>query len=95
MLRVRAAKGLGPAFFGTLNRGMPVLGAIDLPGGFLVGRYVNGDIEPANEISERDLAFTAAAQAADKVSRYYSVRRNAASTVFYSNKAAQLESQIE
>ena len=95
MLQVRRPKGPGPAFYGRVDQGVPQIGAIELPSGYIVGRSGNGEIIQASEIANRDAAFTAAMDAARAVARIYRTRHNSASQAYYEKKADELCQQSE
>ncbi|MGU3493474.1 hypothetical protein ACLBXM_05470 [Xanthobacteraceae bacterium A53D] len=97
MLRRRDGGKAGFAFYGTLKDGVPVIGVVDLDGGYLAGRFAEGDIGRAKEIppQERLDAFEAALNAAQAVSASYKAQNNAASARHYEQVAKTLEMQIE
>ncbi|MDP9606213.1 hypothetical protein ABL840_19025 [Variovorax sp. NFACC27] len=96
MLRTRVGANAGYAFYGELRDGMPVIGAVDLEGGFRVGRFVAGDIGTRDtEWQERHDGFEAALRAARAVSAHYAGQKNTASARHYSAVAKKLETQLE
>lgn len=96
MLRTRVGAIAGHAFYGELREGIPVIGTVDLDGGFQVGRFVNGDIGTRDtEWQERHDGFETALRAARAVSAHYAGQKNAASARHYSTVAKKLETQLE
>ncbi len=96
MLRRRDGERAGPAFYGEMKAGVPVIGAID-DNGYRVGRFKDGDI---GEVGDLDAqlkidAFNVAAKAAQTVSDQYARQGNAASAKLYRTIVQQLELQIE
>ena len=96
MLRRRDGDRAGPAFYGEMKAGVPVIGVIDHDG-YRVGRFNDGDIGgDANlEPQVRIDAFRAAAKAARAVGSQYAKQGNAASSRHYENIAQQLDMQVE
>lgn len=96
MLRRRDGNSPGPAFYGELRNGVPVIGVIDNEG-YHVGRFQNGDIggEAELEPQVRLDAFRAAVKAARDVSAHYAKQGNSASARHYDAVAQQLDMQIE
>lgn len=83
-------------FYGELRDGVPVIGAINVDGGYVVGKFtgddlVQGDLEPQVRID----SFTVAAKAARAVSARFQAQKNAASARFYADAAKQLDQQVE
>lgn len=78
-----------------MKAGLADIGVIEVPGGFVAGRAIGGDIVAASEIPLRDQAFLVASEAARSVAGIYRSRRNLASARYYERKAAQLAEQIE
>lgn len=83
-------------FYGELRGGVPVIGAINVDGGYVVGKFtgddlVQGDLEPQVRID----SFTVAAKAARAVSARFQAQKNAASARFYADAAKQLDQQVE
>ncbi|BEP45766.1 MULTISPECIES: hypothetical protein [Variovorax] len=96
MLRTRVGTTAGHAFYGELREGVPVIGTVDLDGGFQVGRFVRGDIGTRDtEWQERHDGFETALRAARAVSAHYAGQKNAASARHYSGVAKKLETQLE
>ncbi len=96
MLRRRDGNHPGPAFYGEMKAGLPVIGVID-DEGYRVGLFKNGDIGDHDELDPqvRLDAFRAAAKAAEEVGKHYTKQGNAASSRHYQAVAQQLEEQIE
>jgi hypothetical protein len=96
MLRRRDGDRAGPAFYGDMQAGIPVIGVID-DEGYRVGQFKNGDIGGDAELEPqvRLDAFRAAAKAAREVAALYAKQGNAASSRHYETVAQQLDMQIE
>jgi len=96
MLRRRDGDRAGPAFYGEMRAGVPVIGVID-DEGYRVGRFKAGDIGGDAELDPqvRLDAFRAAAKAAREVSGRYAGQGNTASSRHYETIAKQLDMQIE
>jgi len=96
MLRRRDGDRVGPAFYGDMQAGMPVIGVID-DEGYRVGQFKNGDIGGDAELEPqvRLDAFRAATKAAREVAALYAKQGNAASSRHYETVAQQLDMQIE
>lgn len=96
MLRRRDGDRAGPAFYGDMRAGVPVIGVID-DEGYRVGRFKDGDIGGDAELEPqvRLDAFRAAAKAAREVAGLYAKQGNAASSRHYETVAQQLDEQIE
>lgn len=82
-------------FYGRLEAGQPVLGAIELPGGFQAGRFEAGKPVADGERNTLVMAFDEAAAAARQVADGYQKAGNAASARFYQAKADKLAQQID
>ncbi|WP_295984130.1 hypothetical protein [uncultured Variovorax sp.] len=96
MLRARAGSTAGAAFYGELREGVPVIGTVDLDGGFQVGRFVQGDIGTRDtDWQDRHDGFETAMRAARAVSAHYAGQKNAASARHYGGVAKKLETQLE
>jgi hypothetical protein len=83
-------------FYGELREGVPVIGAINVDGGYVVGKFtgddlVQGDLEPQVRID----SFNVAAKAARAASARFQAQKNAASARFYADAAKQLDQQVE
>ncbi|WP_157098555.1 hypothetical protein [Novosphingobium rosa] len=98
MLRRRDGQTSGEAFYGEFRAGIPTMGVIDFAsarantGGFMVGRFVNGDVGQGEvTFDERDHAFQIATLAAKAVSRRYKAQGNATSAAFYEKQAKVLD----
>jgi len=96
MLRRRDGDRAGPAFYGDMQAGLPVIGVID-DEGYRVGKFEDGDIGGDAELDPqvRLDAFRAAAKAARDVAGLYAKQGNAASSRHYESVAKQLDEQIE
>lgn len=96
MLRRRDGDRAGPAFYGEMQAGVPIIGVIDNEG-YRVGRFKDGDIGSDAELDPqvRLDAFRAAAKAAREVSGLYAKQGNATSSRYYETIAQQLDGQIE
>ncbi len=83
-------------FYGELRSGVPVIGAINVDGGYVVGKFVNGDlVQDELEPQVRIDSFTVAAKAARAASARFQAQKNAASARFYADAAKQLDMQVE
>jgi hypothetical protein len=83
-------------FYGELRGGVPVIGAINVDGGYVVGKFVNGDlVQDELEPQVRIDSFTVAAKAARAASARFQAQKNAASARFYADAAKQLDMQVE
>ena len=96
MLRRRDGDRAGPAFYGQMRAGVPVIGVID-DEGYRVGAFSNGDIggDTQQEPQVGLDAFRLAAEAAREVAGRYARDGNAASARHYEAVAKQLEDQVE
>lgn len=96
MLRRRDGDKTGPAFYGRMQAGVPVIGVID-DEGYRVGAFSKGDIgSDAQQQPQVGLdAFRLAAEAAREVAGRYARDGNAASARHYEAVAKQLEDQVE
>ncbi|PSJ36822.1 hypothetical protein [Allosphingosinicella deserti] len=96
MLRRRDGGASSAAFYGELRDGVPAIGVLDLADGYVVGRFVNGDIGTRDtEWQERLDSFRVAARAARAVSARYAAQKNPRSAAFYKRVAETLDMQIE
>jgi hypothetical protein len=96
MLRRRDAGRTGAAFYGEVRNGVPVIGAISVDGGYVVGKFVGGDLVQGDlEPQVRIDSFIAAAKGARAVSARFKAQKNAASARFYAQVARQLDEQVE
>jgi hypothetical protein len=82
-------------FYGRLQDGRPVLGAIELDGGYKAGRFDQGQVVNDGERNSLIQAFEAASQAARQVAQHHQAAGNPASARFYRQKAAQLAQQMD
>ncbi len=96
MLRRRDGDRAGPAFYGDMQAGLPVIGVID-DEGYRVGKFEDGDIGGDAELDPqvRLDAFRAAAKAARDVAGLYARQGNVASSRHYESVAKLLDEQIE
>lgn len=96
MLRRRDGGTAGAAFYGELRNGVPVIGAINVDGGYVVGKFVGGDLVQGDlEPQVRIDSFTVAAKAARAVSARFTAQKNAGSARYYAQIARQLDQQVE
>lgn len=96
MLRARQGSIAGPAFFGELRGGVPVMGAVDLDGGYRAGRFMDSDI--GTEDGDRqtsDDAIALAMGVARSISETFASAGNAASAKHYADVAARFEQQLQ
>jgi hypothetical protein len=96
MLRRRDAGVAGAAFYGDMRDGVPVIGAINVDGGYVVGKFTEGDLVQGNDEPQvRIDAFNVAAKAARAVSARFQAQKNSRSARYYAQVAQQLDQQIE
>ncbi len=82
-------------FYGRVKDGQPVLGAIELEGGYKAGRFEQGRVVPDGERNSLIQAFEAASAAAAQVAQHYQAGGNPASARLYRQKAARLAQQMD
>lgn len=82
-------------FYGRLENGQPVLGAIELDGGWRAGRFEAGRAVSDGERNTLIEAFDTASQAARQVAQHYQAAGNPASARLYRQKAEQLARQMD
>lgn len=82
-------------FYGRLEAGQPVLGVIDLDGGFRAGRFAAGQVVDEGDRDTLIQAFDEAAAAARQMAARFLKAGNAASARFYRYKARQLSQQMD
>lgn len=94
---LRAYEGgkLVQVFYGRLEAGQPVLGVVDLDGGFKAGRFEAGQVVNDGDRATLIQAFDEASAAARQIAAGYRQAGNAASARFYRNKAQQLSQQMD
>jgi hypothetical protein len=95
VLRAYAAGRVQRSFYGRLEAGRPVLGAVELEGGFQAGRFQNGLAVSDGERNTLIQAFEEAAAAARELASFYRRAGNAASARYYADKARQLAQQMD
>ncbi len=95
VLRAYAAGRVQRSFFGRLEAGRPVLGAVELEGGFQAGRFQDGQVADDGERNTLIQAFDEAAAAARELAASYHRAGNAASARYYAGKARQLAQQMD
>jgi hypothetical protein len=96
MLRRRNADAAGAAFYGEMRDGVPVIGAISVDGGYVVGKFSEGDLlQRDDEPQVRIDSFNVAAKAARAVSARFQAAKNSRSAQYYAQVAQQLDQQIE
>ncbi len=99
MLRRRDGETPGAAFFGEIRDGVPVIGVVQVEGGYEVGRYRDGLLTSARlrslEFQERLDAFRTAARAARAVAARFRDGGNAGSAAHYEGVARVLDEQEE
>ena len=95
VLRAYAGKRVVNTFYGRLKAGQPDLGAVEVEGGWLAGRFQDG--KPLNDGDRNTLiqAFDEASAAARTLAAGYRKAGNAASARHYQDKAAQLARQLD
>lgn len=95
MIRMRIGPQALNAFFGLMENGRPVEGAIETAEGWIVGRAEGGDLVSARDFNERDRAFDMASRAAQAVSDHYRRAGNRASAEFYAKLRERIDLQME
>jgi hypothetical protein len=82
-------------FYGRLVASQPVLGVIEIDGGFKAGRFKAGAVVSDADRDTLIQAFDEASAAAWQVAAGYRRSGNAASARYYSSKARQLSLQMD
>lgn len=97
MIVARKEKHAGPAFFGELRAGVPVIGVVSDAGGYRAGLFDGKEIGASKEAERVDIddSFEVATRAAKRVSEYYAQQKNTASAKHYQAVAKQFSSQLE
>lgn len=95
VLRAYEAGLVQRSFYGRLEAGRPVLGAVELEGGFQAGRFQDGRVARDGERNTLIQAFDEAAAAARELATFYRRAGNAASARHYTDKARQLAQQMD
>jgi hypothetical protein len=96
MIAARNGSKAGPAFFGEVRAGVPIIGVVDDGNGYRAGLFDGNEIGAAKEAERVDVddSFEVAARAAKMVSAQYAKEKNAASAKHYQAVAKQLDSQL-
>jgi hypothetical protein len=94
-LRAYDGAGVVRTFYGMLESGQPVLGAIEQDDGFVAGRFAAGKVVIDGERNTLILAFDEASEAAREMAQSYRRAGRAASARFYENKAKRLSQQMD
>lgn len=95
VLRMYDAGRFKTAFYGEMSRGKPVIGVIDVGGGYMAGRFTDGKL---NETDDRNLtirAFRVASDAAREASERFRRGGNEASARHYATVAERLANQLD
>lgn len=97
MIVARNENKAGPAFFGELRAGVPIIGVVDDGGGYSAGLFDGSEIGASKEAERVDIddSFEVAARAAKMVSEHYAQQKNTGSARHYQAVAKQLASQLE
>lgn len=95
MIIARNGAKSGPAFYGELRAGVPIIGVVDLPDGYQAGLFSGRDIGDAKESEWTDIndSFDVAVRVAKRVSEHYKQEKNAASAKHYAEVAKRLDAQ--
>jgi hypothetical protein len=96
VLRLLKGNQVRQVFYGRLQDGLPVLGAVEVDGGWRAGRFDAAGV--ASIDGERNTliqAFEAAAEGARRAAQHYQAASNPASARFYRQKAEQLAKQVD
>ena len=83
------------SYFGVLRSGLPALGVVELPDGFIAGRFEYGKAVNDGDRNTTIHAFDEAAAAARQLAAGYRRAGNAPSARFYEDKAKQLADQLD
>lgn len=84
------------AFYGRYDAGRPVLGAVEVEGGFRAGRFAaNGEVVADGDRNTAIKAFDTAAAAARSMAAMQRRAGNLASARYYAAKARQLAEQLD
>ncbi len=96
MLRTRNGDKPGPAFYGEMRAGVPIIGVVDDGNGYQAGLFANGDIGLGDQ-EKQDVtdSFEFAVIAAKRVSEHYAAQKNAASAKYYKDVAKKLDKQLD
>ncbi|MEN4921997.1 hypothetical protein ABE485_25245 [Achromobacter spanius] len=97
MIVARKDNQAGPAFFGEVRAGVPVIGVVDDGDGLRAGLFDGKEIGAAKEAEQVDIddSFTVAVRAATMVSEHYAQQNNTGSAKHYQGVAQQFASQLE
>jgi hypothetical protein len=97
MIVARKGNQTGPAFFGELRAGVPIIGVVNDGDGYSAGLFDGKEIGVSKEAERVDIddSFEVAARAAKLVSEYYSQQKNTASAKYYQGVAKQFSTQLE
>lgn len=82
-------------FFGRMKAGQPEVGVVELPEGYVAGRFEDGRPVASDDRNDLIRAFREASKAAEAVSERFRVAGNAASAKFYRDKAHSLAAQMD
>ncbi|WP_191577310.1 MULTISPECIES: hypothetical protein [Achromobacter] len=93
----RTANQAGPAFYGELRAGVPIIGVVSDGAGYRAGLFDGKEIGTSKEAERVDIddSFKVAERAAKQVSAYYAQQKNTASAKHYQGVAKQFASQLE
>jgi len=93
----RTANRAGPAFYGELRAGVPIIGVVSDEAGYRAGLFDGKEIGASKEAERVDIddSFKVAERAAKQVSAYYAQQKNTASAKHYQSVAKQFASQLE
>ena len=96
VLRALRAGQLVQAFYGHYQAGQPMLGVVEVEGGFRAGRFgADGQVVADGDRNTAIRAFNEGAAAARALATSLRKARNAASARFYEAKARQLAEQLD
>lgn len=96
MIVARTGSQAGPAFYGELRAGRPVIGVVDDGNGYRAGLFDGKEIGTAREAERVDIddSFQVAVVAAKRVSEDYKRQGNTASAKHYLAVAKKLDEQL-
>jgi hypothetical protein len=82
-------------YYGRVKHGVLDIGVIETDGGYIAGRFANGQPIKDDDRNSYIHAFREGAAAARCISRFYQRKGNAASARFYAEKAKNLDQQMD
>jgi hypothetical protein len=99
VLRVYALRNGGTeitvTFYGEMLTGSIAFGVVDTGGGYLAGRFKDGEYQDSDDFNIQLGAFRTASRAARAASARFAIVGNANSAAYYRRMATRLDMQIE